>query len=256
MGPLKLMSDTVPSLILFAVASAMGITLLVARFLVTGHLTYFYLPWNLFLAWFPLAFALLARQVAPPHHCHGRSGWTLLSIRRWFTALCGLGWLLFFPNAPYILTDLMHLAGRPPASMAPLWFDLLLHLTVAMTGLLLGFASLAIMQNLVCGAHGRLAGWSFAVAALALSGFGIYLGRFLRWNSWDVVGPPLSLLADIGERLAQPWRYPRACGFSVLCFLFLFVSYLMCVGLPRLFCQDPAPRIPVTAPGRPGNSQG
>jgi len=210
---------------LFAAASAVGLALVAARAMATRSLSGLYLPWNLFLAWIPLGFALVVRRLALGTPRRGR---------RWLLALTGAAWLLFFPNAPYILTDLMHLARVRPGASAPLWFDLLLHLTVATTGLFLGFASLAVMQNQVSRWSGKLVGWIFAIVSLALSGFGVYLGRFLRWNSWDVVRAPLPLLGDIAERLLHPWAHPRACGFSLMCFLFLLLSYLMCFSLPRL----------------------
>jgi uncharacterized membrane protein len=197
--------------------------LVAARVLATRNLSCLYLPWNLFLAWVPLGFALLARGLA-----------SSTPRRTWLLMLAGAGWLLFFPNAPYILTDLMHLARVRPGSAAPLWYDLLLHLTVAMTGLFVGFASLALMQGLVTRTCGKLAGWAFAVVSLALSGFGIYLGRFLRWNSWDVLRAPVLLFTDIVDRLIHPLSNPRAYGFSVVCFVFLLLTYLMCVSLPRL----------------------
>jgi len=220
------------SVILFALASAIGVALVVARILATGHLTFLYLPWNLVLAWVPFGFALLARRVAdssPP--------------RRLSLGLCGVGWLLFFPNAPYIFTDLMHLVHGHSALHAPLWFDLLLNLLVAMTGFFLGFASLAVMQSLVSRRYGRPVGWLFVVVSLALSGFGVYLGRFLRWNSWDVVRAPMPLLTDIAEQLTHPWAHPRAYGFSMMCFLFLLLSYLMCFSLPRLHFVQEAERV-------------
>jgi uncharacterized membrane protein len=217
-----------PTVLLLATASGIGVALVLARMVVTGFPGFLYLPWNLFLAWIPLGFALLARNLAESR-----------PLGRPPVILCGLGWLLFFPNAPYILTDLIHLARVRPGS-APFWFDLLLHLIVAMTGLFVGFASLALMQGLVSRAAGRLAGWAFAVVSLALSGFGIYLGRFLRWNSWDVVLAPVSLFSDIANRLAHPLSNPRAYGFSIVCFVFLLMTYLMCFSLPRLSIQHEA----------------
>ena len=214
---------------LFMAASAVGLGLVAARIAVTRNLSCLYLPWNLFLAWLPLVFSLVVRRLA--------SG---TPRRTWLLMLGGAGWLLFFPNAPYILTDLMHLARVRPGASAPLWFDLLLHLTVATTGLFLGFASLALMQEVVGRACGRLVGWGFAVGSLALSGFGIYVGRFLRWNSWDALIAPTSLTADIAHRLLHPLSNPRAYGFSFLCFVFLLLSYLMCFSLPRLQLQPDA----------------
>src|SRR6185437_5641601 len=99
----------------------------------THNWNYLFLVWNLFLAWLPLMFAL---SVYNRHQRGERSGWRL----------CGLAslWLLFFPNAPYIFTDLVHLTTR---FRTHFWVDLRLVLLVAFTGFLLGFVSLYLMQS-------------------------------------------------------------------------------------------------------------
>lgn len=216
---------------LFAASSAVAVALVTARMIMTGNLNCLYLPWNLFLAWIPLGLAFATR-------------WLTLnrSRRKWLIAGTGAGWLLFFPNAPYILTDLMHLAQTRPGPTAPLWFDLLLHLLVAITALYLGFASLALIQGMVSRAFGKVVGWEFALVSLALSGFGVYIGRFLRWNSWDVICAPVPLFTDISQRLLHPTSHPRTYGFSMLCFLLLVLTYLMCFSLPRLqIVEDTSP---------------
>jgi uncharacterized membrane protein len=212
-----------PALAAFAVASGGGMALLTGRYLVTGHARFTFLPWNLLLAWMPFFFALGAWRwfrSAPPQP---RRGW-----------LCSAGWLVFFPNAPYLCTDMVHLfrVGRAPASL--FWFDLVMLLTFAFTGLLLGFASLAVMQSLVARARGWLFGWLFAAATLGMAGFGIYLGRFLRWHSWDVLRSPLGLTKDIADRLFAPWECRHTWGFSLLVFAFLFLNYVICQALTRL----------------------
>lgn len=145
--------------------------------------------------------------------------------------MAAAGWLLFFPNAPYILTDLAHVTEWRTSRSVPPWFDLQLHVLFAVTGLLLGFASLRIMHELVRRFWGTTAGWLFSVISLGLAGFGVYLGRFLRWNSWDLVRSPVSLLGDVAQQLVDPLRQPRTFGFTALFFLCLVLSYLMCAAL-------------------------
>ena len=212
-----------PALVSFIMASTLAVALVAARVVVTGRVQVFYLVGNLLLAWLPLVFALVVwREAERPRPRCAR------------VIVGGAAWLLFLPNAPYIFTDLTHLAKLHASSTAPPWFDLLLHLLFAMIGLMLGFASLTVMQNLVERARGKWAGWGFALAALALAGFGIYLGRFLRWNSWDVLLSPVSLLRDIAHCCVAPWNHARTWGFSLVCFLFLVPSYLMCRVSPQL----------------------
>ncbi|PYJ00439.1 MAG: hypothetical protein DME25_20715, partial [Verrucomicrobia bacterium] len=148
----------VPTLAL-TFASGASVALIVARVLWTGNIRYVFLVWNLFLAWVPLILALLACEKY-------QSG----SGRNWrFYALSG-AWLLFFPNAPYIFTDLIHLTNR---YFAHFWVDMVLILLCALTGLVLGFVSLFLMQAVVTRMLGRLASWIFIAAVTGLSGFGI-----------------------------------------------------------------------------------
>ncbi len=215
------------SLTVFTLASMLATALVVARIVVTHHFQVLYLIWNLFLAWLPLVFALLVwREASRP------------VPRRGLLLATGAAWLLFFPNAPYIFTDIVHLAKLRSFGSAPPWFDLLLHLLFAMIGLMIGFASLAVMHKLVERARGWRWGWLFALTALALAGFGIYLGRFQRWNSWDVLFSPFSLLGDIAHRFIAPWDNARTWGFSGVCFMFLAISYLMCSQLGQLRLSD------------------
>ena len=142
----------------------------------------------------------------------------------------GVAWLLFFPNAPYILTDLFHLERR---SGVPFWYDLALILSCAWNGLMLAYASRADMQGLVQRRLGTGTGWAFATVALLLSSFGIYLGRYLRFNSWDVLTNPLTLFYDIVNRILHPFSFPGTWGVTLVFGVFLLIGY----GTVRLLGQ-------------------
>lgn len=174
--------------------------------------TYLFLAWNLFLAWIPYTCSLL---VVILYARYPRRWWLLLMP----AAL----WLIFLPNAPYIITDLWHLGERKPV---PLWYDIGMLATFAWSGLFLGVASLSAMQDLVAKFCGRALSWLFALGAIGASGFGIYLGRFLDWNSWDLFFEPRSIAADVLTRLAHPIRYSQAYGVTLLFAAFLLVCYL------------------------------
>jgi len=134
----------------------------------------------------------------------------------------GAAWLLFFPNAPYLITDLFHLDTRPGV---PLWYDLALILSCAWNGLMLAYASLSDMQRLVQQRLGSVIGWAFATLALLLSSFGIYLGRYLRFNSWDVLANPIALFYDILNRLLHPFTFPGTWGVTLVFGVFLLLGY-------------------------------
>jgi uncharacterized membrane protein len=209
-------------LIALVAASVLGVGLVVVRVLYSWSLGHCYLVWNLFLAWIPLGFALLAWRFR-------ESRWRLL--------LCAAAWLLFFPNAPYIMTDLVHLRERPPV---PFWFDVVLLQSFVWLGLLLGFVSLYWMQCLVANFVGRRASWLFVLLVIGLTAFGIYLGRFQRWNSWDILANPIGLTVDIFKHLRPPKR--RMAGlFSILYATFFFVGYLFLYALTHLPRQALSP---------------
>jgi len=205
--------DKVPLLIVLCVSSCLSIAIWGVRFYYTGgNPTYRFLTWNLFLAWLPLCSALLLwalHQYAPR-----------LRILQWPLLL---GWLVFFPNAPYLVTDFLHLSER---QNVPLWYDLMLIFSFAWNGLILGFTALWIVQEVLTEQYNRFVSVLVVCLTLTLSGFGIYLGRFLRWNSWDVISNPHLLLADILPRLLDPLAYPRTIGVTLLFSSFLAIAYL------------------------------
>jgi uncharacterized membrane protein len=205
-------------------ASALCAVLLALRIAYTRGLVYTNLAWNLFLAWLPVISSFAAYNL----YRRGLSFCTLLVAGSAFI------WLLFFPNAPYLLTDILHL--KP--SNVPLWYDLILLVAFAWTGTFLGLVSLYMMQTVVYRMTGALASWLFAVGTLAAGSFGIYLGRFLRWNSWDIFTNPGMIWRDILERLRSPWAHPQTFAFSALFFLFLVSAYWMLVAIVQLGRHD------------------
>ena len=94
----------------------------------------------------------------------------------------------------------------------PHWYDVLLLTAFSWNGLLLGFASLQVVHGVVQRRRNVGRGWGVAVAALFLAGFGIYLGRFERWNSWDVVTNPLALVGPGRRRGAAAVATPADVG--------------------------------------------
>lgn len=177
------------------------VSLVVLRVERSGSLMYSFLCWNLLLAWIPWLAGQAFRTAS-------RSGASAVRQLGWFAL-----WVLFLPNAPYISTDLLHLGPRPPV---PLWYDLALLLSCAGTGLLIGYVSLLEVQTAVEERFGRVKGWGVAAGSLFLSGFGIYLGRFRRWNSWDVLTDPAGLFSDISVQLLHPTAHPRTYGVTLI----------------------------------------
>jgi uncharacterized membrane protein len=112
--------------------------------------------------------------------------------------------------------------------------DLVLILLFALTGLALGFLSLYLMQSLVARRLGWTAGWLFVAGTAALSGVGIYLGRFLRWNSWDVLLNPLELLRDVAHRVLNLPSDLQPALLAGLFAVFVFLAYVLLYALTHL----------------------
>lgn len=214
-------------------ASAVAMSLVLARIWFTGNLRYSFLGWNLFLAWLPLGFALLAGDQFQRPTPNGK-----LEAKFWLWATL---WLLFLPNAYYIFTDLIHLTNRYHFHF---WIDLTVILTCALIGLVLGFVSLLLMQSLVARRRGAAWSWAFVVAVMGLSSFGIYLGRFLRFNSWDVVAKPGQLYHGI-TAFASGQSEPHHFAFLALFAVFLLIAYVLLYALTHL----PAGMKVTTPPG-------
>jgi uncharacterized membrane protein len=193
-------------------ASLFCVGLVVLRMIESGSSDFSGLIWNLFLAWIPFALAVAVYD-----------GWRRKRARGTLVVLGAL-WLLFFPNAPYIVTDFVHLERTADA---PYWYDAVTVSAFAWTGVLLGFASLFLVQTVVRQWRGVVAGWVFAAVALALGSLGIYLGRVLRLNSWDALEHP-SVLPRIMHAVARdPFAYQEAIGVTLLFTLALGFAYFL-----------------------------
>lgn len=211
-------------LLLLGFASLVCAALLAARIAITDSRRYSFLAWNLYLAWIPVVFAYIALAFSRRRNL-------LYAIVPVFAFL----WLIFFPNAPYILTDLQHLALE--MADAPVWYDVILLIWFSWTGVLLGVVSLYIMHMIVSGAFGRWAGWVFVLVVSGLSSLGIYLGRFGRFNSWDIFQHPSEVALTILGRVIDP--SVRLFAFTGLLTAFFLFVYLTLYAFGHLLREVP-----------------
>ncbi len=205
-------------LLALVLASAFAVGAVILRALLTHHVRPISLVWNLFLASVPLMFA-----VALELKCLTNSG-------RSIKAALFCGWLVFFPNAPYILTDFVHLKSRWHPQF---WTELSGLLLFSWCGALAGFLSLYIVQRLIARRYGTAFGWMFIVCIAALTGVGIYLGRIERWNSWDVLIHPLEILADIARLAMDALHRGPTSRMAALFSLIVFVGHATLYSLMR-----------------------
>ena|SRR5687767_12969030 len=196
--------------LLLIIMSLFCFTLSLFRFWISDTKVFLFLNWNLFLAFIPWVASSLI-FIYP-----------VLQKHKIFLFILLATWLLFFPNAPYILTDLFHLRLK---SNIPIWFDLVLILSFAWTGLMFGFISLMDIEKLLIA---RCKSWltiSVIGILLFIAGFGVYVGRYLRWNSWDIIQQPRGLLADVADRFIHPFDHPRTWALTILLGILLNVMY-------------------------------
>jgi uncharacterized membrane protein len=201
-------------------SSCFSCLLLLIRVAITGSPAYIFLPWNLFLAFIPYWITgWMTKNPLTPKN----------KIKR-FMAL--MVWILFIPNSFYIITDLFHLTH---IVSAPKWFDLLLIFSFAWNGILFGIISLRrveIILNPVWGGN-----FSFALVAVVMwmSALGIYIGRFWRYNSWDIITDPFSLAGDIMGIIIHPVENVYIWGMTFLYSAFMTLLYFTVKKLNESF---------------------
>ena len=182
-----------------------SILLTLVRMVYTEQLTFIFLVWNLFLAYLP--YRLSAAMLQKPS----------LIANRWVCVLAGITWLLFIPNSFYLVTDLFHLGYHRGV---PLWFDLVLIVSFAWNGLLLGIFSVRHMEKMVQQMWSQKNELLFIYPVMLLNAVGVYIGRYLRFNSWDVITNPWALIGEMVALFLHPVASLYAWGmigcFSVL----------------------------------------
>lgn len=187
------------------------------RYYISETKVFLFLNWNLFLAWIPFFIS---------------SFLVIFKIRSKLSLVVAITvWILFFPNSPYILTDLFHLRSR---NAVPIWYDLVVILSYAWTGLFCGFISLLDIEKLLSDYFKKPTINIITVLFLFLTSFGVYLGRFLRWNSWDVLSNPFGLFNDVLVRIVYPMDYTKTWGVTVLMGVMLNFMYLIMKSLRNL----------------------
>jgi uncharacterized membrane protein len=181
-----------------------SVVLLTYRIIKSEELSYIFLAWNLFLAFIPWWISDYMKRQEKLTYIH-------------FPII--LLWLLFLPNAPYILTDLFHLKPRPDL---PLWYDLILVLSFALTGVMVFFKSLKDMLTLLSDRMGQFYVTIITPVLFWLVAYGLYLGRYLRFNSWDIVHPFRLLKASFGILFEKD-----TIGFTGIFAVFMWFLYVM-----------------------------
>lgn len=202
---------------LITMSLALSIVLLMIRMKLNQSFFFLFLIWNLFLAVIPFAITTYLRS--------------LEQIKKLSLCFYFCIWLLFLPNAPYIITDLLHLRSSNHYLM---WLDVLVVTSFAYNGLMLFFLSLADMESILTAFISRKKRFYLMLFILFLTGFGIYLGRFLRYNSWEIVQHPFELFKDIMDILLHPTLHMQAWVFTLTFGAFLSISFWIFKAFTKL----------------------
>ena len=200
--------NTARSLISLMAFSAFALLLLGFRMAHYSNETFLFLVWNLFLAWVPVPLSLAMLKLKNKHIV--------------YTLMLFVPWLLFFPNAAYLVTDLVHLRPRAPI---PYWFDIVLLSTFALAGMFISCSTLRFVHQSFRSLIGARLSTLLCVFVSFAAGYAIYLGRFLRWNSWDVVSDFKSLALSMLAPLIHPSQNARAFGVTIAVGLLILLSY-------------------------------
>lgn len=181
--------------------------LILLRVVITQTLIYSFFIWNIVLA-------------AVPYYISSKLKYQKRLTSKAFTLL--FLWLLFYPNAPYIITDLFHYTQRSPV---PYWYDLLICVSAVWNGLILGLTSLLQVEQFLNLHLKPLSVKVFTLFSFILCGYGIYLGRYLRFNSWDIISNPYNLVMSCLERVIHPFQHIATWSFTFLFALMMALFY-------------------------------
>ncbi len=190
---------------------AFSVLLSTCRYYMSGRVTYVFLCWNLMLAFVPFLLSELMWRI------------DFKEKKLLFWILTAF-WLLFFPNSPYIMTDLFHLKAKVGA---PFWYDLMLLLSYSFNGFFLGFLSLISIEKMMSQLYGKIISQILTFIALIACSVGVYVGRYLRWNSWDVFTKPFSLVQELQDQDFYPIQDSDILKFTLVFSIFLVLNYFI-----------------------------
>ncbi|MFK7834152.1 MAG: DUF1361 domain-containing protein [Winogradskyella sp.] len=209
------------TLSLVSVSLLFSAVLLMVRIKLNKSFFLLFLIWNVFLAIIPFAITM---------YLNTKPKLSKFQLGFWF-----LVWLAFLPNAPYIITDLIHIKF---GSDLFLWLDVLVVLSFALCGLFLFYMSLINMQLLVKLKFKKISMTTLTFVILFLCGFGVYLGRFLRYNSWEIISQPQVLISDVFNILISPFQNSEAWLFTLGFSTFLSVGFWVFKNLRYLTTHE------------------
>lgn len=196
-------------LVILALFTAFCLLSLVVRNLAEGNTVYNFLLWNLFLAFLPLLIAWIIY-------------FFLGKLNKVVIIIASFLWLLFYPNAPYMISDLIHVNN----TNAMVLYDTLIIFSFSMLALFYGFYSLKIIHFSYRQITSKKIAHVVIIVSILLSSAGFYLGRILRLNSWDLFTHPLQTMQMIFDHL---WPINENPTTYVVILLFGFIQFILLI---------------------------
>ena len=215
---MKILSSFNRLLVVFFVFIGMLITF---RILYTGSLVHLFICWNIFLAWIPYMLSNFFAEVKQK--------------AKWKQLFLFASWLLFFPNALYIVTDLIHIDDN---NDIPVWYDAVLLFASSFIGIMMAFVSLQKVEFFLKCVFSKRVVAALVPFILFVASFGVYLGRFERWNSWDVIKDPMALGLNIINNFTSPIDNYRTWAITILFTAIYSLLYFFLKILPQAFGEE------------------
>ena len=199
--------------------------LITFRIFYTGSLVHLFICWNIFLAWIPYTLSNFFAEVKQK--------------AKWKQSFLFVSWLLFFPNALYIVTDLIHIEDNKDI---PVWYDAVLLFASSFIGIMMAFVSLRKVEFYLREIFRKRIVAMLIPLILFIASFGVYLGRFERWNSWDVIKDPMALGLNIISQFISPVDHYRTWAITILFTAIYTLLYFFLKILPQAFAENPLPQ--------------
>lgn len=195
------------------ISNLVSVLLFVIRVQQAQNIRYWFLLWNLVLAWVPLGLVLLLRERLKS------TRWLV-----WQNVAISILWLGFLPNSFYLVSDLIHLKDTGEVSQL---FDAVMFMNFIVNGLVAGYASIFLMHRMLLRRLKRVHVHGFIAFVFLVCSFAIYLGRDLRWNTWDILVNPAGILFDVSERVINPLTHSEVFSITALFSIFLGTVYVV-----------------------------
>jgi len=192
-------------------ASLVSVGLFIVHSLNAHSIEYRYLAWNLCLAWIPLVLVLWLEKILR------QKLWS-----SWMALFATVLFVIFLPNTFYMVTDLIHLQEVPQLDIVT---DVVMFCSFVFTAFTLGLLSVYMLHKELNRRVKPLTGWLYVGGLLLTTSFAIYIGRDLRWNSWDIIVNPASILFEVSDHVIHPIAHPQVFATTLSFFVFIGSVY-------------------------------